>query len=63
MRLRNGRFRGTRAFASPGLGGQVAWADPESGVSFSYLTNGLDADLVRAFRRSISLSKLAAALT
>ena len=52
-----------RAFASPGLGGQVAWADPESGLSFAYLTNGLDADLVRAFRRSISLSKLAAAVT
>ncbi|MEX2555797.1 MAG: serine hydrolase domain-containing protein [Actinomycetota bacterium] len=51
-----------RAFASPGLGGQVAWADPESGLSFAYLTNGLDADLVRAFRRSISLSKLAAAV-
>jgi CubicO group peptidase (beta-lactamase class C family) len=52
-----------RAFASPGLGGQVAWADPVSGLSFAYLTNGLDADLVRAFRRSISLSKLAAAVT
>ena len=48
-----------RAFASPGLGGQVAWADPTSGLSFAYLTNGIDADLVRAFRRSISLSKLA----
>ena len=52
-----------RAFASPGLGGQVAWADPVSGLSFAYLTNGLDADLVHAFRRSISLSKLAAAVT
>lgn len=51
-----------QAFASPGLGGQVAWADPMSGVSFAYLTNGIDADLVRAFRRSISLSKLAAAI-
>lgn len=50
-----------QAFASPGLGGQVAWADPASGLSFAYLTNGIDADLVRAFRRSISLSKLAAA--
>ncbi|MGH2726060.1 MAG: serine hydrolase domain-containing protein, partial [Actinomycetota bacterium] len=50
-----------RAFASPGLGGQIAWADPATGVSFAYLTNGLDADLVRAFRRSGSLSKHAAA--
>jgi CubicO group peptidase (beta-lactamase class C family) len=49
-----------RAFASPGVGGQVAWADPESGLSFCYLTNGIDSDLVRAFRRSHSLSTLAA---
>jgi len=50
-----------RAFASPGVGGQTAWADPDTGVSFCYLTNGIDADLVRAFRRSMSLSMLAAA--
>jgi CubicO group peptidase (beta-lactamase class C family) len=53
----------SRAFASPGVGGQTAWADPATGISFCYLTNGLDADLVRAFRRSLSLSKRAAALT
>jgi CubicO group peptidase (beta-lactamase class C family) len=49
-----------RAFASPGVGGQTAWADPATGISFCYLTNGLDADLVRAFRRGVSLSKRAA---
>jgi CubicO group peptidase (beta-lactamase class C family) len=49
-----------RAFASPGVGGQIAWADPATGVSFCYLTNGLDSDLVRAFRRSVKLSTLAA---
>lgn len=48
------------AFASPGLGGQIAWADPATGLSFCYLTNAIDADLVRAFRRSVALSKLAA---
>jgi CubicO group peptidase (beta-lactamase class C family) len=52
-----------RAFASPGVGGQTAWADPATGISFCYLTNGIDADLVRAFRRSLSLSKRAAAIT
>ena len=51
-----------RAFASPGVGGQTAWADPASGISFCYLTNGIDADLVRAFRRSMKLSSLAAAI-
>jgi CubicO group peptidase (beta-lactamase class C family) len=48
------------AFASPGVGGQTAWADPATGVSFCYLTNGIDSDLVRAFRRSMKLSTLAA---
>lgn len=52
-----------RAFASPGLGGQTAWADPATGASFCFLTNGLDADMVRSFRRGISLSKLAAEAT
>jgi CubicO group peptidase (beta-lactamase class C family) len=52
---------GPRTFGSPGTGGQVAWADPDTGLSFCYLTNGLDADVVRAARRSISLSTLAAA--
>ena len=48
------------AFASPGVGGQTAWADSATGVSFCFLTNGIDADLVRAFRRSMSLSTRAA---
>ena len=51
-----------RAFASPGVGGQTAWADPQTGVSFCYLTNGIDADLVRAFRRAMKLSALAATI-
>ncbi len=50
------------AFASPGVGGQTAWADPRTGVSFCYLTNGIDADLVRAFRRSLGVSNRAAAM-
>ncbi len=50
------------AIASPGVGGQTAWADPATGLSFCYLTNGIDADLVRAFRRSLALSNRAAAL-
>jgi CubicO group peptidase (beta-lactamase class C family) len=50
------------AIASPGVGGQTAWADPATGLSFCSLTNGIDADLVRAFRRSVSLSRRAALL-
>jgi CubicO group peptidase (beta-lactamase class C family) len=52
---------GARTFGSPGVGGQMGWADPDTGLSFGYLTNGLDADIVRAARRSITLQSLAAA--
>ena len=30
----------TDSFGHMGLGGQVAWADPESGISYAYCTNG-----------------------
>ena len=41
-------------------GGQLAWVDPETGLSFCYLTNGLDANLLRQWRRDTSLSSKAA---
>ena len=56
-----GQGVGPRSFGASGVGGQVAWADPDSGLSFCYLTNGLDADPVRSFRRQATLSELAAA--
>jgi CubicO group peptidase (beta-lactamase class C family) len=55
-----GKACSPRAFGASGLGGQIAWADPETGVSFCYLTNGLDADLVASYLRSSRLSTLAA---
>ena len=48
-----------RAFGHNGAAGQVAWADPVSGVSFAYVTNGIDANVIRQFRRGMSLSSLA----
>jgi CubicO group peptidase (beta-lactamase class C family) len=54
-----GKASGPRAFGASGLGGQIAWADPDTGLSFCYLTDGL-VDLVRAFLRSSKLSTLAA---
>jgi CubicO group peptidase (beta-lactamase class C family) len=48
-------------FGHDGAGGQIAWADPVSGLSFSYLTNGLDAHVIRETRRKIGLSSRAAA--
>ena len=48
-----------QAFGHSGAKGQISWADPASGLSFAFLTNGLDrSDLVTA-RRSISLSSKA----
>jgi CubicO group peptidase (beta-lactamase class C family) len=55
-----GRGNSPRSFGAQGVGGQIAWADPVSGVSFCYLTNGLDADVVAAFIRSTKISGLAA---
>ena len=49
------------AFGHNGAGGQVAWADPATGLSFCYLTNGIDAHLLRQWRRGPSLSNRAAA--
>ncbi|MEJ5254192.1 MAG: serine hydrolase domain-containing protein [Acidimicrobiales bacterium] len=48
-------------FGHNGAGGQIAWADPVSGLSFCYLTNGLDRNVLREARRSIGLSSRAAA--
>ncbi|MDP9386867.1 MAG: beta-lactamase family protein [Actinomycetota bacterium] len=50
-----------RAFGHGGAGGQIAWADPASGLSFSYVTNGIDANVLRQFRRGHELSTLAGA--
>jgi hypothetical protein len=38
----------------------IAWADPATGLSFCYLTNGLDDNLVRQKRRGVGLSSRAA---
>jgi CubicO group peptidase (beta-lactamase class C family) len=49
-------------FGHGGAGGQIAWADPETGISFCYLTNGLDAHVLREGRRGVALSSRAATL-
>ena len=51
-----------RSFGHDGAGGQIAWADPDSGVSFVYLTNGHDRNLIRQWRRTVGISSRAAAV-
>ena len=58
-----GRTVSPRAFGHNGAGGQVAWADPESGLSFAYLTSGLDRHPIASGRRGAALSNRAGALT
>ena len=62
MRMNFGRTVSPRAFGHAGAGGQIAWADPETGISFCYLTNGLDAHVLREARRGLALSSRAAVL-
>jgi len=52
-----------RAIGHNGAGGQISWADPATGISFAYATNGIDANIIRQFRRGMALSTMAAGLT
>jgi CubicO group peptidase (beta-lactamase class C family) len=54
-----GKTNSPQAFGHAGAGGQVAWADPLTGVSFCFLTNGCDANLLREGRRRVALSSRA----
>jgi len=49
------------AFGHGGAAGQLAWADPASGLSFAYLTNGLDRNDLASARRRVALSTRALA--
>ena len=49
-----------RAFGHGGAGGQVAWADPATGLSFVFLTSSFDNDFVRNVHRDAIVSRLAA---
>ncbi len=63
--MRYGAFAERNSAGSFGHAGahvQVAWADPETGVSFAYLTNGLDANTLKEGARGLRLSNLAASI-
>ncbi len=48
-----------RAFGHNGAAGQIAWADPETGLSFCYLTNGVEQHQIREARRTTGLASRA----
>lgn len=50
-----------RSFGHQGAGGQLAWGDPGSGISFCLLTNGLDANPLRSAQLCAAASNRAGA--
>ncbi|MGH7815106.1 MAG: serine hydrolase domain-containing protein [Candidatus Binataceae bacterium] len=48
------------AFGHGGAGGQIGWADPASGISIGYCTNGFDRNELRQGRRGVGISSRAA---
>jgi CubicO group peptidase (beta-lactamase class C family) len=54
-----GRTCSQRAFGHGGAGGQVAWGDPETGISVGYCTNGF-VDALTSGRRVTAIGSLAA---
>ena len=59
----HGRGASPGAFGHGGAKGQIGWSDPASGISFAYLTNGLDRNELAAARRRVALSTRALACT
>lgn len=58
-----GKTVSPRAFGHNGAAGQLAWADPETGLSLGYCTNGIDRHTLRQGRRGVAISSLAAQCT
>jgi CubicO group peptidase (beta-lactamase class C family) len=57
-----GRTAGPRTFGHAGAGGQIAFADPDSGLSVGYLTAGMDQHMIRMGKRGVAIASLAADL-
>ncbi len=57
-----GKANSPGSFGHAGAFSQVAWADPETGISFSFLKNGLQADMMADAVNVIPITNAAAAL-
>jgi len=58
-----GKDNSPGTFGHAGAACQVAWADPATGVSFSFLKNGLQADMMADALKVIPITDAAAALS
>jgi CubicO group peptidase (beta-lactamase class C family) len=58
-----GKTQSPRAFGHNGAGGQIAFVDPETGVSFTYLTSAHDRHTIRQARRTVGIASRAGLLT
>ena len=57
-----GRGCSPHAFGHAGAHAQVGWADPVSGLSFAFLTNAVDENMMRSGARASRLASIAADL-
>ena len=58
-----GRTASPRAFGHNGAAGQIAFADPDTGLSVGYCTNGVDRHFLRQSRRTTAVASRAAVVT
>jgi CubicO group peptidase (beta-lactamase class C family) len=56
-----GHTNSAASFGHGGAGGQIGWADPETGISVGYCTDGHDRNAIRQARRTIGISSRVAA--
>jgi CubicO group peptidase (beta-lactamase class C family) len=55
-----GHTNSVSSFGHGGAGGQIGWADPATGISIGYCTNGFDRHAIRQARRGVGISSRAA---
>lgn len=54
-----GHTNSPRTFGHGGAAGQISWADPVSGLSFGFVTSGVEKNFIRENRRSVAITSRA----